>query len=72
MDAGKYELHRIFKGQDEILGNFTIDDEVISFSSKGAEKNCSIFPAGKISESTSRRLTHMLDNQGKSMYVTKV
>lgn len=69
----KYNLHRIFKGEDEVIGTFEVRDNEISFPSHYDKHGCSgMFPAGPISSYTKNRIAHLLDNKDKTTYLEKV
>lgn len=68
----KFKLHRIFEGKDEVIGVFEVRDNEIVFPSSADEHHCSMFPAGKMSASTQNRITHLLNNKDKTIYLEKV
>jgi hypothetical protein len=67
----KFNLHRVFKGKDEVIGTFEVRDNEIHFASHADEHHCSMFPAGPMSEYTKNRISHLLDNEDKTMYLEK-
>jgi hypothetical protein len=67
-----FKLHRVFKGKDEVLGMFKIVNDEICFPTSADEHNCDMFPSGPMSEYTKNRITHLLDNKSKSMYLEKI
>lgn len=68
----KFKLHRVFDGKDSVLGSFEVIDGKITFPSHADEHHCDMFPAGEMSDSTKNRITHLLDNKEKTMYLEKV
>lgn len=66
-----YTVHRVHNGEDKVIGHFNVQDEELSFSSSTDEANCSMFPSGKLSEITKARLSTLLDNEAKSVYITR-
>ena len=70
--SGKYEVHRVFEGEDRVIGTFEVADKSVSFPTHSDELNCDIIPAGPISSRTEDRIKYLLDNDHKSMYLKKV
>lgn len=66
-----YTVHRVFNGETTELGKFSIENGSVVFSSKQDELNCDIFPAGPMSDRTKRRLVQLLDNEHKTIYITR-
>ena len=69
--ADTYTVHRVFNGKDTVLGHFSVQDDEISFSSEHDKMNCDLFPSGPMSDRTKRRLAELLDNEHKSVYITR-
>jgi hypothetical protein len=67
----RYTVHRVFNGQDEVLGHFDVVNGEIHFESIADQFNCGIFPPGPIAPMTMRKLSSLLDNHNKSMYITR-
>lgn len=68
----KFKLHRISNGEDRVIGSFEVHDNEIVFPSVSDEHNCDMFPPGTMSAYTKNRISHLLDNDHKSMYLEKV
>lgn len=69
--AETYTVHRVFDGKDTVLGKFSVEGNEIVYSSQADEMNCDIFPAGPMSDRTKKRLSSLLDNEHKSVYITR-
>lgn len=68
----KYKLHRISNEKDSVIGVFEVRNGEIVFPSSVDARHCDMFPAGPISQYTKNRITLLLDNKEKSMYLEKV
>lgn len=68
----KFKLHQIFNGKDSVVGSFEVKDNHIVFPTIADEYACDIFPAGKISGYTHNKITELLNNKTKSMWLEKV
>lgn len=68
----KFKLHRVFQDKDEVIGTFEVRDNDIVFPSHADEHYCSMFPAGPMSAFTKNRISSLLDNEEKTMYLRKV
>ncbi len=68
----RFELHRIMDEKDSVIGRFSVKDGEIVFPSSVDAAHCDMFPAGKMSNYTKNRISYLLDNTGKSMYLKKV
>lgn len=71
MVTHKFKLHRVFQDKDEVIGAFEVRDNEIVFASHADEHHCSMFPAGPMSQYTKNRITHLLNNDEKTMYLEK-
>lgn len=72
MVTHKFKLHRIFKGEDKVVGTFEVRDGEVVFPSHADEHHCDMFPPGPMAEATQNRITYLLDNKEKSTYLEKV
>lgn len=70
--AIRFKLHRVFQGKDKVIGQFVVEDNKISFPTHADKHHCDMFPEGGMSAYTKNRITHLLDNQEKTMYLEKV
>lgn len=68
----KFKLHRVLNGEDKVIGTFEVKDGQISFPSHADQHHCDMFPPGEMSAYTKNRITHLLDNKQKTMYLEKV
>jgi hypothetical protein len=68
----KFHLHRVFQGEDRVIGQFVVRGDQISFPTHSDKFHCDMFPEGKMSASTKNRITELLDNKHKTMYLEKV
>lgn len=68
----RFKLHRVFQGEDKVIGTFEVRNNEIVFPTSADEHHCDMFPAGPMSPYTQNRISHLLDNQDKSMYLEKV
>lgn len=68
----KFKLHRIFNGEDKVIGTFEVRGNEIVFPSVTDEHHCDMFPPGPMSAYTQNRITHLLDNKQKTMYLEKI
>lgn len=71
MAAQTYTVHRVFNGEDTVLGKFSVENGSITYASAQDRSNCDIFPEGEMSERTKKRLETLLDNEHKSVYITR-
>lgn len=71
MVTHKFKLHRVFKGEDKVIGTFEVRDNEIVFPTHADEHHCDMFPAGPLDAYTQNRITHLLDNKDKTMYLEK-
>ncbi len=68
----KFKLHRVFQGEDKVIGTFEVRDNEIVFPSLRDEHHCDMFDAGPMSAYTQNRISHLLDNKDKTFYLEKV
>ena len=66
----RFTVHRFFNGRDEVIGHFTVSNGSIHFDNWADAMNCDIFPEGPMGSMTQRRLTSLLNNTSKSVYIT--
>lgn len=69
MVTRKFKLHRVFSGEDKVIGSFEVKDNEIVFPSVADEHHCDMFPAGPIDAYTQNRITQLLDNKEKTFYL---
>lgn len=69
--ADTYTVHRVSDGKSEVRGTFSVENGSITFPTKQDELNCDIFPPGEMSKRTKDRLVQLLDNEHKSVYITR-
>ena len=72
MVTHKFKLHRVSNDEDEVIGTFEIQGEEIVFPTNVDRHHCDMFPPGKMSDSTKNRISELLDNKQKTMYLEKV
>jgi hypothetical protein len=65
----RYIVHHFVQGKDEVLGSFTVENGEICFPTKRDQLRCDLFPSGPMREVTKRRLTTLLNNKSKSVYL---
>lgn len=68
----KFKLHRVKDGKDSVIGTFEVRDGDIIYPSHSDEHHCDMFPAGQMSAYTKNRISHLIDNKEKTMYLEKV
>lgn len=65
----RFIVHEFDNGRDVVIGSFIVQNGQIHFDSKVDEMNCDIFPPGPIHPATARRLSNLLNNKSKSVYI---
>jgi hypothetical protein len=68
----KFKLHRVFDGEDEVIGAFEIQDDKIIFPSDLDQHHCDMFPPGAMSQHTMNRILSLLNHKTKTMYLEKI
>jgi hypothetical protein len=68
---GHFVVHSSMGGSDRVIGSFDVMNGQIQYSDYASQLNCDLFPPGKIDWMTSRRLETLLNNRGKSVYLTR-
>jgi len=68
----KFKLHRVLDGKDSVIGTFEVRDNSIVFPTRRDQHHCDMFPVGPMSDYTKNRISQLLNNKTKTMYLEKV